>query len=1338
MSESIFGRPSHLLPSQSRSNSPVQVILQANDSTRVAQVPSPPNIHNLRFQTIGKQPALLSRISQLGPTAADYRSPSPSPLSPTSVATSSIPTQSSRPSLFQQLTSVAGTSTAHASSTSNVSYASSVSSDPPFVASAPSNIMSGSPKCIPPPRPHINRTKNTVEFRVAPAHGALIPPIETLPQDSNDSRSATFNQSHAKSLEVIPPSLPLPASSSSDARILIVSHPPPTATKIRPARQPTDEASAPDSHHTTPDSRPSDSRILSRLPTASEPTPLYDHLVVSPLPSVEESQSSPNSDCGVRELSRQPSTLTDAIAECEARLVAAKTDLSMAIFLKDATCISSPSPGPSAVELRDLPFGKENRPREEPNTIQPSPHFQLPKKTPSGDVNHPMGTEGNVPTPASPPATLSSQFQTHTGLFFEAVQGLTSAFDAVQRSHTEVENNLARQQKILDEHRCAFQQEKCAVEADHQAQLQELNHVRESLRQREAALAASEKEFQSREEARRILNAQRRAQEEKRRADAEAHVRKLEEQVAMGLKELDELKTARKAEQHSHPADHLPPVPVYQNLPTEVQESMDEEEVKIIGFRKALHDTIERIRRAYKEKVDLLEQSASDWSRLQEELKKRAAEEARQKLLDEEERAHQAAIEEQRKLAAAQAEQEKSIAEAAERRSSSGPNGIRKAPQCITEKPAYAEVRAPQKLAALSNTHSDLEQQRQEYARKRAEVMAQKQQANAENAARIRAAREGLPVAPMEGNDTAAVESCDASEMSPPAQPAEISRHSHSSPKSGTMTVVSGDVMLSVPQGSNSLGPTTKSPISFPFGDGKGSVVTGKAPSFVSASTEAGRQVVTDTPLFPIQLASELNSASSANADSYRTITPPPRQAFTLNPKSQTILEAGAWESNLRPRLSVSPARRTVNLRHLKKSRSHAEDGGGNRSVIKGSVKVEDSTTASFKQEESQDLPIIALQSDSTSCSDQHETSTSHIPPPRVAVISPPRPRLSSKQALVPAPSVTDAHSNSVVSSRVTEVLKNTQALLPPSQPARASPSPWVMDASAEHPEWAPQLTPPSPSSSKAVHLNHQESSSQVKGQTNIGSTGAVGVEEPKKQPLVTERGHQRQPLESPAASSHETDSENRSRSWQQSQYQAKERVRTYTREVDHYSPSKSSRLWRRRSSERVGDDHRKRRISGTPPSPPPGGRKRRSESVDDDYASRSRRVRRDSYLPDAREPEFLPRQSSYRPPSPPEYHRYRPRYPSSDYRSGASDLAPAATSHASVREPLPLRYVPQRDTIPRVVDDVNQPHRYQRPPPDSAFAREQEIQQNTEDQVEDQHDPLLLARMSDTQHFPV
>ncbi|KAG2062390.1 hypothetical protein BDR06DRAFT_1001470 [Suillus hirtellus] len=99
--------------------------------------------------------------------------------------------------------------------------------------------------------------------------------------------------------------------------------------------------------------------------------------------------------------------------------------------------------------------------------------------------------------------------------------------------------------------------------------------------------------------------------------------------------------------------------------------------------------------------------------------------------------------------------------------------------------------------------------------------------------------------------------------------------------------------------------------------------------SFVSASTDIGRQVITDAPWYLTQLASEfpLNLTISPLPNE-----PPPtskKVALPSTPKSHTILtsDGNEWtEWTVSQQVNPSPAQREANLQHIKKNRHHVEE----------------------------------------------------------------------------------------------------------------------------------------------------------------------------------------------------------------------------------------------------------------------------------------------------------------------------------------------------------------------------------------------------------------------------
>ncbi|KAJ8580440.1 hypothetical protein M405DRAFT_886121 [Rhizopogon salebrosus TDB-379] len=180
-----------------------------------------------------------------------------------------------------------------------------------------------------------------------------------------------------------------------------------------------------------------------------------------------------------------------------------------------------------------------------------------------------------------------------------------------------------------------------------------------------------------------------------------------------------------------------------------------------------------------------------------------------------------------------------------------------------------ADLTQQQAELRKARSHSD---RQAEYARLRAQVLANKQQITLENAARIRAERAGL-VAPSatHGNgldDTNVEMEVDQLESSPvgltlplPGQQAApptgkpASKIKETPHPQGT----SGNVMLAIPSTATSRPPDAHTPSTPTTVTLSNVPASYKTPSFVSASTEVGRQVITDAPLYSTEFASELN-----------------------------------------------------------------------------------------------------------------------------------------------------------------------------------------------------------------------------------------------------------------------------------------------------------------------------------------------------------------------------------------------------------------------------------------------------------------------------------------------
>ncbi|KIJ68110.1 hypothetical protein HYDPIDRAFT_25556 [Hydnomerulius pinastri MD-312] len=1479
MPESMFGRPSqHLLPSQpvGSTGSP------ASTSSQAAPVHGgAPRFEDFRFNSIGKQPQLLSRISIPDPDHTEYHSPTPSPTSTTSPIINNgdaqPPQSSSRPTLLQQLAGGGGNamngSFPHASPNRSSGTLVSRMQLNSSTSNNSGNVTLGASRALPPPRPRPNRAKSIVEEGNSVASNNLIPPIEFLPPapESAGSSPPPFNldtQVQGSEIAQKPHSSFHSRTSTSGATDrspeLLYPTSPVSLQLGASGSANTSAAAAADtsaSSGTTSSSSFSflnpDSRMPTSIPSAislGSSLPSETHMVV---PSFSVA------DAIMRD-APQPSTpsslpMFDSLASRMARLQGISNNLANLASPLASLSSTSPSPDPLHSQIRDTLNRQGAGQTQQESSLIALHHPYQSQNQPSqnnignGDA-HQMDTSENdsalIAPSSTQPSALTREFQSHTKNILDAVQHLSSAFGAAHRAHVDSENALAHRIRSLEEQRAAFEEQKRTQEAAVQGQLHELRQQREELRAKEAALLALERENRVREEARKAVSAKRQAQEEEKRVEGEKRRQEVQEQVARALEELEELRASRAEGRFEEGRQGAGPLrgAEQEDLPTEPQEGMSEEEVRALKMRNDLLGAVERLRRIHEQKMLGLEESTTVLRGLREERKQKEAEEAegrriaeeeRQRVLAEEaERSRQAAEEDkQRQRLASEAEEERRQAETSDWRrqiqlANGAPSrvGVGQA-QLLAEQQAHAEAQAQvsrQHQAMAKKVEQELEQRRrqEEFAKKRAEVMAQKQQANAQNAARIRAAREGgLAITPPGGNNAMDVDAegtptaADNLPASGTQKSTEVPHPTPAPPKSKKAAKpVSGGVMLSASHASDSGSsqPTKSSSAKKPSISSSSDSAhepmrntgpTGKAPSFVSALTEAGRQVQTDAPLFPIQLASELNTASVANHNSHLSpaSTPTRKQVFTPNPKSQTLLDtsnAGNQELNIGPQTGVSPAQRNVNLRHLKKSRSRIEENGsGDRSVRRSSVKSEDNMYLSLKKEDCEDEPlphepepsVAPTQQETTP--GQREPSRTPIPlPPRPAVIPPPRPKISTKllsklASSQPSPRNNTEHELPFTGGEA-EGGSSERSQRAPAQVSRTSPNPWVMDASAEHQEWAPVLTPPTPvdasnslllgpqEDSRYAGRHDQEESMADRDGSFSGPSHTIRLASPE--PPSASRSYESEGEARPPNRPGMSD-ENRKR---------RRSIKAHRQpQIDHYSPpSAPSRTLVPSpppSYRPSGDFYRPQSASDLPraqpmrlPSPT-AGRKRPSDSIDDEHDHRSRRPRGDVWQPHDhnRDRDSLHASREWRPYASGSLHDERRaswsrRSPSPDRnrphvldihqrkvfdrQDPATPPLPEASPPASAHPGSSNSAAHWEQMYRRAQNEVDRYQQYQ-PPPSSSASRMQTGEQYranenshfewpadsyerspVEERGDVQHDPTLLARMSDKQRYPV
>ncbi|KAH7888893.1 hypothetical protein F5I97DRAFT_763699 [Phlebopus sp. FC_14] len=1299
MSESMFGCPSqHLLPSQSSNNA------SEDTSQTVPVLPARPRFEDVHFETIGKQPDLLSRISLSDTATALFSSPSPSPAS-LSPLTSNVQPSSSRPTLFQKL---AGGESMLASSASRTMTGQ--ASNGSLTTRIQSNL-SADPALS---RPRIDRAKYMAVEGNDTSSSNLIPPIESLPSPESEGSSP-------------PPGNETGVVSSRRARRGRGQHGPAAGT------------ASPDPLHLSPSfpesRRPSGSQLESSARTCnmdqSHPTdPSVSSVSVRTIactsslpPAVTSALSLPQSmtecaggdkESGRRELSQKSSMFNlESLDSHQARLQAISNNL---------TSLSSPSlspttsfspPGLCITEAHDDLVRQEPSQQGDGDSVVLQ-HVYPAQHQSNLEVDYTSDSD-NVDALAVT-STVTREFQTQTKIILEAVHNLSATFGVAHRAHIEAKNALVQQCRALDHQRALFAEHQRADEAAFQARSRELVQKEEELRVKEAAICALQRENRAKEDARRALIASRRAQEETKRAEEEARRQKVQQQITMALKELDELRT----------------------LHTEgwLGNGAQASEINVMEQRNRWLADVQRLRCIHEHRIQMLQESTNTLRRLQEERKKTAEERERCRLTEEEGRQAMAGGTEQVTYGA---EAECAVEENTHRHVESAHDATGQ-DQLSTTDLAHGDNQALQQVSADRGGLELAQGRRQEdLSGKRPVAM------TVENAAGARAARQG-DVAHGTSNSTAGV---DGPVMKHPTQPtpasdtqesAAVLPHgaSSSSPAKKVVSApISGGVMLSTSQQSGNINKPSGAKRPPSSGSASGSVNQGitavKTSSFVSASTEVGRKVSTDTPLFPIQLASELQSVGNTNgnaSESRRPHSPPTqKETFTPNPKFQTVLDAVASDSqelDLGPPTGVSPAQRSVNLRHLKKSRSRIEENG-DRSVRRPSVKSEESAVVTLKMEESEGQPVSHDTEPATIEKREVSVSLSRRP----LVIPPPRPRISMKPAAAVSRGI--AQHELPFTGGEESSTRNAQpepALLP--QLPRASPSPWVMDASADHQEWA--LTS---IDSESCPRTPQESASHPGA---FAESAIQSSDEHDHQALASAPSSNRLAFpeyKSGELAPAEDEEHSRSRPRLSDETYKRRNRSSARRQTDHYSPSPThaSRLIAPSpppSYRQSGDFWRPSSTSEMPraqpmcaPSPITG-RKRPFEINDDDHDHRHRRLKGSGWESCDREWE-----GRYRSRKPGSFGPYHPH----DGQRIIYEKPPTLPTTSTLP---PLRtFVRDQDSYRRPQEEVS----LQRHEPFEAFCAPTGDQPSEYDHGEDregvQHDPALLARMSDTQRHP-
>ncbi|KAH7927539.1 hypothetical protein BV22DRAFT_1031731 [Leucogyrophana mollusca] len=1157
MPESLFGRPSqHLLSSlpQSAFASTSQM-----SSSPPAPVPSqPPSFAAFQFQKIGKQPDLLNRISEPDSNRAGYRSPSPesSAMSPLAIVSSIPQGPPSRPTLYQAL----GGEISHPShSLEQVSRLAEAQASVHAPAHAPSAHASASHDAGSADDASLNNVEQAslrvdrsryIKGQGSAQHPDLIPPIAFLAQASeSDVASAPpkLRRPQAPQVQSLQITASVLSSNATNGDLPELGYPSPVPNmNDSAAPSPTQPAlritPAPGSlsltTSATSNSAPSGSLSQIGTPMMSNSPPPAP----SPVGSAQ-GHTSMTSDIEMAAPDNLSATL-DSLAPLQAQLEITRHALQSLA----PPPLSSRSPSPVPVSSRahisqslilelDRMAGTES---EYHDQLEESVFLRNPYEPAASDPIHdgvqpenPLAvTISTPPTAPSQTVAVSRALYTHSATLLHTAQTLHNAAKAAVRVQVDAERLAAEQKRVSEEGRRALEEERQAFEVERRARQQELHQRIQELLGYQERLRAKEEELRLQEEERRSLDSKRRAKEEEGRAQNELRRQQLMSELDAASTIVEEIKAERERMRACAQAEPSDVMHRQDWVEAQEEEGMNDEEKKEIKNMQDLRGCVERLRRMHWQKVQQIDESDRTLRRLKEERLRaaeaerervRAAEEERRKAVIQEERRRRAAAEAQRKAAAEEEERRKAaleeerqrtLAAEAEKRRKEAEEEAEQArrnnqAELLAKQQAHAEAQAQASqeaecAAELQRYLLEQQQRRQqeEFEQRRAEVTAARDQARAQDGARIRAERDRGLISRVEGATGFAGYEGTLMHVDLPSHPGISPPTSHSpddagavhAPKTthspGRTKPVSGGVRLSLPRSAEATGspksastrprPTTSSsPDTANIASSKYGGI--KGPSFVTAATEAGRQVATDTPLCSIALASELNqrqvSGSSLTPSTVSSLSISRPHAPPKNPKSQTVLDVASTsqELDIGPRAGVSPAQKNANLRHLRRTRSRIEESGsGDRSVRSedgddGIVKREETEVgmaqgatqpgSQVHEEKVQIPPTQTTTGRGSSTTERPSTipSETTAAPAATPVIAPPRPKVTSKKVLTSVP-----QSSSDPRPPAEEASSSNSKMTASQLPEQVHRESWVMDASAaEDAEWKAESPPP-------------------------------------------------------------------------------------------------------------------------------------------------------------------------------------------------------------------------------------------------------------------------------------
>lgn len=919
-------------------------------------------------------------------------------------------------------------------------------------SSAKSQNLHPTRELIPPPR--IKRD------RCVPTNPHLIPPIEVLPTTSESNVSqmqAPANAAANQVREALTPELVYPGS-------FIVT--------------PTAEHSNHDiSSSSNPSGlpKPHSSAVIFPQPTQSPPSStLSASLSLNSKPTGTNSSQVPDV---VQPETSQEQVAQDSLSALYIRLLEKKKVLSLDL---PTSLLRTPSPFAPPSNIPELAAGLRNETNVDEHSAivlrHPYPQRNSPSDGPLDQEMLPTDDGNALDLTSSQSSNMPALRNTHIELLVEAMKKLQSVAEGAVKLQLDANQVFEAERMDFDERRKAFEERMLVRDAQSNAQMQTLQKRLEELCSREERLVALEEESRLREETRRARDSQRRARDDQRKFEDESRRTAMQEEIAEAMKLLEEVKVEKtqweaekeRAERERTLAqNNATPLQLSADIEPRIEkeDGMTEEEIKAVDNHNKSLASRHRLTESLKKQIALTRQSSDTLQHLKE-IRLQAAEAERRRVEEETKRqrvqAEEAEVDEEQKL------------------------------QCRKLGSAYAEAQS-------QNTQIDTQA---EYNRCRA---MNKQQTTSENAARIVCAeRAGRLV--VSTSDCDCLEDMDAEmEVDELASPLDhtvplpgqkgiapkkpASRTKKTSRSQGT----SGNVMLGAPSTSDRPpSSSTSTPAS-----SSTAPASYKTPSFVSASTDVGRQVITDAPLFSTQLDSELSLHLSVSPPPNRPLPTSKKIVLPSTPKSRTILasDSNEWtEWTASQQVNLSPAQREANLRHIKKNRHRVEESAaGDRSVKRPddsllikTIKTEDAVVEeSHDQEQTGSLleegasalskdPMVHIPNDNppsgqAKISNINASQTNDIPQTSVQLV------------VGQAPSASLGSDARVGSA-------GTSGSVTGLAPIRNSPDPWVMDASVVRQKWTPDAISPhsEPSESASRYDPNQRSrqNSQISGRT--------------------------------------------------------------------------------------------------------------------------------------------------------------------------------------------------------------------------------------------------------------